>query len=139
MNCSSSTDYYALTSRLRHAMACRGYPPQPHISYDIEKRELMLQKLRNRTRDSQSSRTHGNVMVFKTEYVGHLKRIKLREEFDRLFLSLRQVVGDTFLRDTKVVTAHPLRSNLFRRHYRFNIIPGSMGTIKRGFREGRAH
>ena len=80
------------------------------------------------------SRALGNVMVFKTEYVGHLRRLKLREEFNRLVDSLRQILGETFLRNTKIVTAHPLRSNLFRRHYRFNFVPGSMGPRKREFR-----
>ena len=93
-------------------------------------------KLRDRTRDDEPSRALGNVMVFKTEYVGHLRRLKLRKEFDHLIISLRQKLGETFLRNAKIVTAHPLRSNLFRRHYRFNFVPGSMGPRKRGFREG---
>ena len=85
---------------------------------------------------SHNNLNNGNIVVFKTEYGRHLRFLKIREEIGRLITSLRQVIGDTFLRNAKIVTAHPLQCNLFRRHYRFNCVPGSMGVKKRGFREG---
>ena len=110
------------------------------MSYDAHKRLTLLQKLRERTRSCPPSSHHhninGNMLVFKTEYGRHLRFLKIREEIGRLITSLRQVIGDTFLRNAQIVTAHPLQCNLFRRHYRFNFVPGSMGLKKRGFREG---
>ena len=136
LNCSSSADYDDLMSKLRHDLATRGYPSQPHIPYDIQKRSMILEKLRDRTRTCKSRQTNDNVVVFKTEYHGHVRHLKLREEINHLVVSLRSVIGDTFLRNARVVTAHTMRSNLFRRQYRYNIVPGSMGPLKRGFRVG---
>ena len=68
--------------------------------------------------DSHGSATNGNVL----DWVHHQLHddTKAAVKGDRLVVSLRQILGETFLRNAKIVTAHPLRSNLFQRQ-------GSMG------------
>ena len=65
----------------------------------------------------------GDTIVFKTEYSPQLRRFKIKAHVDRLLEKLRaELRDDSFLRDARVVIAHPSRRSLFVDTYCWNYV-----------------
>ena len=60
------------------------------------------------------------MIVFKAEYSPQLRHIGIRKNINRLLDKLRVELGNSFLRDARVVVAHPLMKSLFVDTYCWN-------------------
>ena len=54
-----------------------------------------------------------NILVFKIPYASLFRVFRLRKRCDALLRALRRELEGDFLKDTRVIIAHPIDSNLF--------------------------
>ena len=123
INCSRKQDFVKHCSDLERALHRRGFPRsllQP-LQYDIERRQDLLQKLHSRS--ATKTKNSGDTIVYKTEYSPQLRRFMIKAHIHRLFKKLGAELGDTsFLRDSRVIIAHPSRRSLFVDTYCWNYL-----------------
>ena len=60
------------------------------------------------------------MIVFKAQYSPQLRHIGIRKNINHLLDKLRVELGQSFLRDARVVVAHPLKRSLFVDTYCWN-------------------
>ena len=95
------------------------------MPYDSQRRRRMIDSLRSRDRFQSALKAskNGNLIVFKVEFGPHLKFLEIRKRCKNLYRSLRHIYGQTFLQDERTILAHPVRTNMFLKHYRMNFVP----------------
>ena len=76
-----------------------------------------------------------NVLAFKVQFSTQMYRLGLRRELNALIVLLRDMYGDSFLADTRIVLAHPVHRNNFILTYGQNFSPESRKSGNR--RSGR--
>ena len=102
---------------IRHLINCLELP----LQYDSARRQDLLQKLH--CRGASKTDNSGDTVVFKTEYSPQLRRFKIKAHVDRLFDKLRaELRDDSFLRDARVVIAHPSRRSQIVDTYCWNYV-----------------
>jgi hypothetical protein len=121
LNCSSPDDYNDAIEKLRGNLRKRGFPDvlMPPAPYDAAMRERMIQNLVERPNQAKPHR-RASVLALKCMFSPQLRHIGIRPAFNKLLRTLRQQVGEDFLRTDKFVIAHPSRRSLFLQYYRTN-------------------
>ena len=60
----------------------------------------------------------------KTQYTPELRKLRLKCRINTLIDDLRRdIASDDFLKDERIVLAHPVRSNSFRESYGMSFVP----------------
>ena len=120
VNCSKQSDYDCNILHLQNALKKRGYPSSllPHIPYNLEERKERIRTLGQRRRDPQENRGAHDSLVFKCPYGTHLRELELHKECKKLLTECK-----AYLPSVRLIIAHPVRSNIFLRTFRYNHPP----------------
>jgi hypothetical protein len=122
LNCSSPDDYNDAIEKLRGNLRKRGFPDvlMPPVPYDAAMRESMIRNLVERPNQAKPHRRASDLALKYCMVTPQLRHIGIRPAFNKLLRSLRQQLGEDFLRTDKFVIAHPSRRSLFLQYYAFN-------------------
>ena len=67
------------------------------------------------------------MLVSKVPYGVHLKNLRILKECNKLVKSLRMRLGNAFLQGVHTVCAHPVKTNLFVKTNRYDLLPNMFG------------
>jgi len=140
LNCSAQADYEFHIRRMRAALLRRGYPSGclKAPPYDATLRRNMLERLRDRPQCgfsagefSADKRMTPSTMILKCQFSPQLRRAGLRTHFKRMVQAVRTHIGEDFLRNERLIIAHPIRDNSFLREYKLNFVESTRKSTTR--------
>ena len=80
---------------------------------------------------SADKRMTPSTMILKCQFSPQLRRAGLRTHFKRMVQAVRTHIGEDFLRNERLIIAHPIRDNSFLREYKLNFVESTRKSTTR--------